>query len=194
MADAFPLSWPDGWPRSSQPTASNFNVTFAQARDCVLHQVRLLGGELPVLSTNIALRRDGLPYANQPEPDDNGAAIYFIWKGQQRVFACDKWNKVKDNLRALERTIEAIRGIERWGASDMLERAFTGFTALPSPAAAKTWREVFGFHGTQMPTVTQINRLWRELAAKRHPDAGGSHDAMAALNAARAEALREIRA
>jgi hypothetical protein len=38
-----------------------------------------------------------------------------------------------------------------------------------------------------------LNQTWRDLAGKRHPDAGGSHDAMAELNAARAEALKEIK-
>lgn len=193
MIEAFPLSWPHGWPRTKMPSRSRFDVPFTSARDGLMEQIRLLGGRLPVLSSDLELRRDGLPYANQREPADKGVAVYFEWKGQQRVFACDRWDRIKDNIRALEKTIEAIRGIERWGASDMLERAFTGFTALPAPGAKKTWREVFGYHDAQMPTAAQLNQTWRDLAGKRHPDAGGSHDAMAELNAARAEALKEIK-
>lgn len=192
MIEAYPLAWPHGWPRTKQPQASRFDVTFAAARDGLMDEIRLLGGRLPILSTNVALRRDGLPYANQPEPSDRGVAVYFTWKGQQRVFACDRWDRVHDNMRALQKTIEAIRGIERWGASDMLERAFSGFTALPAPGA-KSWREVFGYHETQIPTAAELNRTWRDLAGKRHPDAGGSHDLMSELNEARAAALREIK-
>lgn len=193
MAEAFPLSWPVGWPRTKTPTSSRFDVSFAAARDGLFDQLRLLGAKLPVLSTNVPLRRDGLPYANQPEPTDRGAAIYFVLSGKSMVFACDRWDRVKDNVRALEKTIEAIRGIERWGASDMLERAFSGFVALAAPGTKKTWREVFGFHDIQMPSAAELNRTWRDLAARRHPDAGGSHDLMAELNAARAEALKEIK-
>ncbi|MQY48236.1 J domain-containing protein [Rhizobiales bacterium RZME27] len=194
MIEAFPLSWPHGWPRTKQPTRSRFDVPFTSARDGLMEQIRLLGGRLPILSSDLELRRDGLPYANQREPADKGVAVYFEWKGQQRVFACDRWDRIKDNIRALEKTIEAIRGIERWGASDMLERAFTGFTALPSPGAKKTWREVLGFPAGANPDREGIDIEFRRKAKAAHPDAGGSTEAMAELNAARAEALKEIKA
>lgn len=143
-------------------------------------------------SVDLELRRDGLPYANQREPTDKGVAVYFEWKGQPRVFACDRWDRIKDNIRAQEKTIEAIRGIERWGASDMLERAFTGFTALPAPGAKRSWREVLGFDRTSNPDREGIELAFRSKAKRAHPDAGGSTEAMAELNAARAEALQEV--
>jgi hypothetical protein len=158
-----------------------------------MEQIRLLGGRLPILSSDLELRRDGLPYANQREPADKGVAVYFEWKGQQRVFACDRWDRIKDNIRALEKTIEAIRGIERWGASDMLERAFTGFTALPAPGAKRHWREVLAIDLPLYAVKADgIEAAFRRLSKKHHPDVGGSHEAMAELNEARSEALREI--
>jgi len=192
MIEAFPLSWPRGWPRTKNPSRSRFDVPFTSARDGLMEQIRLLGGRLPVLSSDLELRRDGLPYANQREPADKGVAVYFEWKGQPRVFACDRWDRIKDNIRALEKTIEAIRGIERWGASDMLERAFTGFTALPSPGAKRSWREVLGFERASNPDREGIELAFRSKAKRAHPDAGGSTEAMAELNAARAEALQEV--
>src|SRR3546814_19053229 len=54
------------------------------------------------------------------------------------TFACDRWDTVRDNVRAIGKTIEAIRGIERWGASDMMERAFSAFEALPAPGGGVT--------------------------------------------------------
>lgn len=192
MIEAFPLSWPQGWPRTRKPSRSRFDVSFTSARDGLMEQIRLLGGSLPILSSDLELRRDGLPYANQREPADKGVAVYFEWKGQQRVFACDRWDRIKDNIRALEKTIEAIRGIERWGASDMLERAFTGFTALPSPNVKKTWREILGFPATSAPDREGVELQFRLKAKAAHPDAGGSNEAMAELNEARSEALREV--
>lgn len=194
MAEAFPLSWPIGWPRTSKLSSSRFDVSLAAARDGLFDQLRLLGATLPVLSTNIPLRRDGLPYANQPEPSDKGAAIYFVLNGKPMVFACDRWDRVKDNIRALEKTIEAIRGIERWGASDMLERAFSGFSALPAPGAHRSWREVFDFLPNDNAQITPavIETRYRRLAKTRHPDAPtGSHEKMSELNRARDEALKE---
>lgn len=193
MIEAFPLAWPHGWPRTKYPSRSRFEVSFTSARDGLMEQIRLLGGRLPILSSDLELRRDGLPYANQREPADKGVAVYFEWKGQQRVFACDRWDLIKDNIRALEKTIEAIRGIERWGASDMLERAFSGFTALPAPGTKRSWREVLGFPAASTPDSVGIDLAYRSKAKTAHPDAGGSHDLMAELNEARAAALKEIK-
>lgn len=185
MSEAFPLHWPEGWPRTKSSERSRFGVTMAVARDGLFHQIFMMGGRYPVLSTNVALRRDGLPYANQPEPADSGAAVYFERKGKQMVFACDRWDRVKDNVRAIEKTIEAMRGIERWGASDMLERAFSAFEALPPPdKTQRTWREVLGFPPDAKPDCEGLHIAFRQKAKKAHPDAGGSADAMFELNKA----------
>lgn len=90
-------------------------------------------GRLPVISTNIELRIDGLPYSRQRPISDHGVAVYFTRNGRQMVFACDRWDKIEHNMRAITKTIEAMRGIERWGSSDLMERAFAGFEALPAP-------------------------------------------------------------
>lgn len=191
MAEAFPLHWPEGWPRTATPQSSRFDVSFASARDGLLDELRLFGARYPVISTDIELRRDGLPYANQREPNDRGVAVYFEWNGKQRVLACDRWDKIKDNMRALEKTVEALRGIDRWGASTILERSFQAFVALP-PSGKKPWREVFGFGPTSKPDRTGIELQYRTLSKTRHPDAGGSEAMMAELNVARDEALKEI--
>ena len=49
------------------------------------------------------------------------------------VLACDLFNEVRLNMHAIGLTVEAMRQIERCGASSMLERAFRGFmAALPA--------------------------------------------------------------
>ena len=78
MTEAYPLQWPDHKKKSAIREKSRFNTTFAKARDGLLREIDLLGGKLPVISSNIALRRDGLPYANQPEPVDPGVAIFPV--------------------------------------------------------------------------------------------------------------------
>lgn len=190
MAERYPLHWPAGWPRAKSSQQSRFDVSFAAARDGLFEQIRLLGGRYVVLSTNVELRRDGLPYSKTAEPADRGVAVYFERKGKQMVFACDRWNRVRDNVRAIEKTIEAMRGIERWGASDMLERAFSAFEALPAPGERKrSWREVLGFPPGARPDKDGIDLAYRSKAKSAHPDMGGSDEAMAELNAARSEAL-----
>ncbi|GLQ36704.1 hypothetical protein GCM10007908_03240 [Rhizobium albus] len=193
-AEAWPLSWPAGWPRTQQPARSRFDVSFVMARDGLFEEIARMGGRYPVLSTNIELRRDGLPYASQKTPNDPGVAVYFERKGKQMVFACDRWDLVKDNIRAIQKTIEAMRGIERWGASDMLERAFSAFEALPAPGAEpkRTWREVLGILPDVPASRALIEAFYRDRARTAHPDAGGSAEAFHELQQARLDALKAI--
>lgn len=201
-AEAYPLQWPAGRPRTEswRRERAKFDVTFARARDNIVAEVSRLAGRYPdpqiVISTNIALRRDGLPLASQRQPDDPGVAVYFLYKKRQMSFACDRWQKIDHNMQAISKTIEALRGIARWGTGDMLEAAFTGFTALPPPAAAAPgqgrlhWRDVFG---TGVQTREQLQDVFRRMASAFHPDRGGDPTKMAELTRAREEALKELR-
>lgn len=182
--EAYPLHWPAGWPRTSSPQRSRFDGSFAKIRDELFAEIERLGGRYIVLSTNVALRRDGLPYANQAEPTDTGVSVYFERRGKQMTFACDKWDRVKDNMRSIQRTIEAIRGIERWGASEMMERAFQAFEALPPP---KSCWDILGV--SPGASREDIRAAYKAKARDAHPDIGGTTAAMAELNRAYDEAL-----
>ena len=186
-ATAFPLQWPAGWPRTKRRARSQFTCTMAAARDALMAELARMGARYIVLSTNVALRQDGLPYANQREPDDPGVAVYFMWQGKQMTFACDRWDYVRDNVRAIQKTVEALRGIERWGASDMMQRAFSAFEALPAP---EQWWQVLGV--AERASRDDITRAYRDAAMKAHPDQGGTTAAMARLNAARDQGMRAI--
>jgi hypothetical protein len=65
---------------------------------------------------------------------------------------------------------------------------------LTGPGAKRSWREVLELSNIPLVNISSatIANSFRHLASKRHPDAGGSHDAMAELNRARDEALKEI--
>ena len=197
-AEAYPLQWPAGRKRTDRWSLerAKFDVSFARARDNIVREVGLLAGKWPdpqiVISTNIALRRDGLPLASQRQPDDMGVAVYFLYKKRQMSFACDRWNKIEHNMQAIAKTIEALRGIARWGTGDMLEAAFTGFMALPAPSAGmkREWWDVLQCARSAGRDVIQAQ--YRRLASDYHPDRGGDPTKMAELNAARDEAMREL--
>lgn len=163
--DAFPLQWPAGWQRTSPHRRERgaFKTSFAKARDELMSEISRMGGRLPVLSSNMALRRDGLPYAQQVRIEDPGIAVYFERKGRPMCFACDRYTTVEANTQAIRKTIEALRGIDRWGASDMMERAFTGFVALEAPR--DDWRAVLD--------ESDPEGSYRRLRAQHHPDRGG---------------------
>lgn len=185
--EAFPLTWPPGRPRTRSPQVSAFRVTLGKAITEVRDEVSRLRGTRLVISSNLPLRRDGLPYANSSQPADRGVAVYFQYKGKPMCFACDRWHLVEDNLRAIAKTIDALRGIERWGSGEMIQQAFTGFIALPAPE--QPWQVLGVPHDA---TPDQIEDAHRRLAMKHHPDRGGSDDDMARINAAR-DALMESR-
>lgn len=182
MTEAFPLHWPQGWPRTDRykRERARFDVTPDRARREMLDEIRLLGGREVIISTDTPLRLDGQPYANRRTPDDPGCAVYFKRKGSDAVFACDKYDRLHDNMRAIGKTIGALRGIDRWGASDMLDRAFTGFTALPAP---EQWFQVLEVASDA--SEAEIQSAYRQKARTAHPDVGGSEAAMARLNDAR---------
>ena len=145
-----------------------------------------------VVSTNLRLNLQGLPRGDQGEPGDPGVAVYWERNGKRRVMAIDHYNRVADNLGAIAATLEAMRAIERHGGSQILERAFTGFTALPAPGSLASWRDVLGFGAEDVVSVARVQARYRARAFDEHPDRGGTHEAMAELNRAREEALRAV--
>lgn len=150
MIESYPLHWPAGWPRTEKPKASRFDTSLADARDGLLEEIRLLGGRDVIISTNQETYMRGgreIPYAKQLRMgEDCGAAVYFTLNGESRVFACDRWDRLQDNIQAIRLTIAALRGIERWGSSEMLNRIFTGFAALPETTGDdnRAWWQVLG--------------------------------------------------
>lgn len=183
MTEAYPLQWPAGKPRKPFPERSKFGERSIDAATVILREeLRRLGASGMVLSTNLRLRNDGFPYSKQAQPRDQGVAVYFTHKKQPMCFACDRWDRIQDNIYAIAMTIEALRGIERWGSGSMVEQAFTGFVALPAPKAP---HEVLGVPPDA--TIEEIDAAYREKAKIAHPDAPrGSVAAMQLLNEARA--------
>jgi len=177
----WPLQWPAGRPRLQHGRASRFKTNFLSAVRMLSAEARRLGADHLVISTNLELAPDGLPYPHHREPEDEGVAVYFIYKQQSMCFACDMWDKVGDNIYAIAKTMKALRGIERWGAGEMFQQAFTAFTAPPAP------RSPYDILGVR-PAATQqeIDAAYRKRAKLFHPDApGGSASAMVELNRAR---------
>lgn len=192
MIDAFPLAWPAGKTRTPRHKVeySRFEPGSRPTEvQNILDEIRRLGGRNPIVSTNLRLRNDGMPYARDRAPDDSGVAIYFDYGGGQKCFACDRWRTIEENLRAIFKSIEAIRGLERWGSKDFVDAAFTGFTALPAPGAAtrRPWRSVFDMPSDWQPTKAELTARFRDLAKERQHQDGG----LLELNLARNEAIEE---
>lgn len=217
---AYPLQWPQGrartpwqkreprapFSRGSEETVERWDssigarravkiqrdkeVTVIVAIERLQQQLDLLGATLPVLSTNLQTRLNGLPRADQRNPDDPGAAIYFNLKDRRIVIACDKWARVADNIAALAAHIRATRSVERYGAASV-EQAFAGYAKLPSPSDIN-WRSILGIPVDADVDLAYIQRRQRELAMLHHPDHGGNDAQMSEINRAVEAARREL--
>lgn len=193
MIEAYPLYWPEGRPRTEtfDRVRSQFTGTFERIRRELCDEIDRMGGINVVISSNIRLRADGMPRAGVHRIDDPGIAVYFSYDTKDMCFACDKYQLTWENMRAIAKTIEAIRGIERWGSSDMMERAFRGFTALPEHAG-EYWRHIFGFATDQKVTAEDVEREFKRLAHVAHPDKGGTVEQWTQLCLARENARKDL--
>jgi hypothetical protein len=194
MSKAFPLRWPPNWkrtPKDRRTVNYSWKGTPDKYRRALLDEIRRLNGREVIVSTNVELRQDGSFYAGAPIPGDPGVAVYFVRGEKKLCFACDKYSRVEWNAHAIGLTIAAMRQIERCGASDMLDRAFTGFAALPQNVG-RPWREVLGIT-LSLPTFAHVEEKFREAARLVHPDVGGSEAKMQELNVARDQARAELK-
>lgn len=204
MADAYPLAWPGGWPRTpghrqtdarhqfkrpdKQKGFGTQPWTFAAARLALIEELfRLPGLQLAVVSSNWPVDRKGHARADARRPQDQAIAVYFTRGDKQFALACDRYVQAEENMRSLTLALHAMRQLERHGGGIMMEKAFAGFVALPAPPSC--W-EVLGL--TPTANIADVQDAFRRMARSAHPDAGGSTAVMAALNSARDEALRCI--
>lgn len=197
-ATRYPLAWPAGWKRTTMRRRAMFskkrssgygydNLEVGDGLDRLLGELRRLGARNPVISSNLQLNRDGSIRAGQAKMlADPGIAVYFRLNQQPRVLACDKWNSAADNMAAIAGHIEAIRTQERYGVGT-LDQAFAGYAALPPVGGTQggDWRGELGIPVGALVTPDMVEDRYRQLLKERHPDKGGSHDAVVRLNLAR---------
>lgn len=186
---AYPLTWPEGWKRTppyrqrdakfKRASKQDWQGNWQHQRKLTINEATLrvrqalqrmgLSDDDIVISTNLALRLDGQPKSGQSEPSDPGVAVYW----GERCIAIDQYERVVDNLAAIAATLEAMRAIERHGGAEILDRAFTGFVALPSPDSLR-WFQVLDVSADA--ARPEIDMAYRRLRAIHHPDKGGKPD------------------
>jgi len=205
--DAFPLKWPEGWPRtppSKRAGPYRFqNLTPLRGYNTLVEELTRLGATNLVVSSNAPVRATGSVDVDRLSRrlDDPGVAVYFTYNGRQMVMAQDAYAAPYVNCRSLALAIDAMRAIERHGGGHMMQRSFDGFAALPPPdgssaAQLRPWREVLEMGDATGPNAIILagaEAMYRSLARDAHPDKpGGGAEAMAELNAAIDQARREL--
>lgn len=211
-AERYPLTWPEGWKRTTYRVNATFGKTAGRSisggnlgkkRLSIEDAFGRIEEELErhgvdtstvIVSTNLKTNMRGMPSGAAGEPGDPGVAVYWIRKGKPQCMAIDGYTRVADNLAAVAATLDAMRAIERHGGAAIMERAFLGFAQLPETTDAmggKTWRQILEIDRSEVDQE-HINFRSRELLKVHHPDAGGDRSTFEAIIAARAVALKEV--
>lgn len=184
---AYPLAWPKGWPKTElKEDNEKFQTTLASALKGLKRECQLLGGSKLILSSNYTLGNEN--------PKDSGVVAYFEYNKSQVAIPCDRWKRVEHNVRAIALTIEAMRGMDRWGAKHMITAMFSGFKALPEKAGGVDPWEVLGIQSTINTTEADITAAFRLRSKTEHPDMpGGSNEKFAVLREAHDLAMATVR-
>lgn len=188
MTTAYPLSWPEGFPRTKYRERGQFSTPYDKALSNVVRSLQRFASDSgkplvnPILSSNLN------PLISRT-PDDPGVAVWFTWDGLQVCIPVDRYQTPASNLQAIHHILEARRTELRHGTLALVRATFQGFKALPPPPH---WSSVLGLKPNARRE--EIDAAYRRLASQRHPDVGGSDTAMAELNLARDRALKECAA
>lgn len=177
MIYVYPLQWPAGYDRTASPGYGGFKVDIEKADRELAQELERLGASSAYLSTDYELRMDGRPRRDRPAKSE-AATLHFVRNGQELMIPCDRFNSLRDNIRAIGLSLAAIRSMERYGTSQMMDRALSGFAALPASASGGTamvveqpWHEILGVDASAPREV--IDAAYKAMRKKTHPDMPG---------------------
>lgn len=143
------------------------------------------GRQYPPSVLQIAIRErdfrisDGMPRANAT-PSHPGVIVNVESTKGPLSFPCDKFDRWKDNLRAIALGLEALRKIDRYGITPGNEQ-YHGWKALPQQAAAQSFtvadaeayiRGIADAHADGLDLGT-LQQVYRRAVFATHPDRNG---------------------
>jgi len=194
------------WPGKLANRNGQFRSTYIRTLDLLEYELRRIRARDVTIEAGFEaqqLRNDGWPRAGA-RPSHPGVVLYCVTPDGPLRFACATFCAFEQNMHAIGLTLEALRAVERFGATEGHEQ-YRGFAALP-PAADEssvsrwTLEEAASWLAARTPWCSggaellenyeAYRRAYREAAAKLHPDVTGSPDGFHALQAA-AELMEE---
>jgi hypothetical protein len=196
--------------RTGPRTHARFKVSYGVSEDLLLRELQHLRAKDVVLEIDIQasdLRLDGTLRANA-KPQGPRVCLYASTKHGPLMMPCDTFTDWRHNVRAIALSLEALRQVDRYGCAARGEQ-YRGWTAIPASTSMTTrveaaWQLLYDTVGRARggrQTIqaegddrdrAEMESLFREAALFVHPDAGGSHDLMSAVNRARETILLDL--
>lgn len=118
------------------------------------------------------------------KPGDATATIKFELRGTTVEVSCSSQWDQRRNMRCVAFAVESMRMNEKRGIADTMAKAYM---QLEAPKEQRDAFEVLGVRPDMDMEV--IDAVYKKLATTRHPDKGGSKEAMQELN----DAMERIR-
>lgn len=182
----YPLAWPANEARTpihQKRSTSQFNTGVNKTLDQLERELDRFRGKNIVLSID-------LPFRGKVQ--DPAAALFFDLPGARAIaICCDIYLNQDDNIRAIYKIVEGMRTIERFGGSNVSQKTFTGFAALPPPPDC--WKTLGISKGVGEGLSLKLKREFvMEAFRDRVKEGHSAGKDMAAIAEARDQALIEL--
>lgn len=170
---------------------SRFDTTWSKTLVLLGREIDLLGGRDVVIEIDVReqdIRLDGMLRSNARAESPAVVVAFETRKHGPMLYRCDRFrsgygqrlDSWQHNVRAITLTLESLRAIDRYGATETGQQ-YTGFKALPAgramPAshmtaseALRVVRDLTGFRLEGDPTSEAVQRAYKAARSAVHPD------------------------
>ncbi|ELZ08485.1 heat shock protein DnaJ domain protein [Halovivax asiaticus JCM 14624] len=179
------IDWPlelDRHAEGERRETTKFEVELSQAVDDLETEMDRLDVDDWRLETAMdhQSQNPNYPYANQPQPDDPGAVVSWTMDGEDYAVGCDRWTRVRDNVREICLYVGEKRKMEDRPVSTGQSEFATA--RLPSGdgdavAAGPPAHVTLGVRPDA--DRDEIREAYRERVKEVHPDQNGGGDSEA---------------
>lgn len=194
------------WPKQQRPLAGlrdTFKTGWPGTLSKLEHELKKQGAANIEIAAGFGMgdiRNDGWPMTGR-KPGHPGVILSFTTLQGKLIFPCGNYARYEANVHAIALTLENLRAIDRYGVSH--GQQFAGFAQIAAPEnqRAMTPEEaaglVVGIARPQNEMAPQLvamvlhdqsifNVMYRDAAAKVHPDVSGDRDRWDRLEIAKA--------
>jgi len=191
------LDWPTGFERTtpSERTRNNrYEASLRASIDDLEAELERLDVDHWRLSTAARhqKRNPKYPYADA-SPDDPSTVVRWTMDGEQYAVACDRYSRLRDNVRTLYLYVREKRKMEQrpvvTGESEFANARLPSGDESEAVVAQETPHEVLGVSPDAAPE--EVREAFRKEVQTAHPDHGGSEAEFCRVKEAREALLDE---